>query len=1387
MEMKGKSVGLLPVYVILLMALSFAVQFISVRALEDPAVAPAGPYRVGDTITLTGAVGEVPAGSSVEVYWDYVIGPNAYLLNTTTGSLDGSYEVQIDVPETTVGDHYIWVLYTATGMTVHSGAITVIESESPHPSGEPYVCTFFYPWYGHYTHWEDGQHTPPGNWSANYLPDTIPDTFDPANELYDSKNVSTIHWQLELMKRAGIRASVSSWWGIDTYEDQALDKILDEVMTAPDCPYRDLKWCIYYEPEGYGDPTVDEICDDLTYIAENYGDLPYYWKIDGKIVVFVWADGSDSGDYALRWNQVRERLGNVYTVLKVFGGYTSYSDHSDSWHQYAPALRYESQGSYSAFASPGFWAVDETPRLSRDLAAFEQAVQDLNNSGCAFLMIQTWNEWHEGTQVEPGQPIDPTATPYLPTGDSYGYDYIDAIARNLISLEPSPVSVEFVEPFNNSMIFSSTVTVRIKVKDPYTDNLTAFVSVDGGAPREMVYAGQGVDGFHYFEDTSAYTFESHRIVVFTKDEFDYFSDNHRLDFTARGGARERVVVFLKGAFEPDAQLTAVMTNVSWATWSVIYDDLTVSDLVNASMLIMVQSDSSLDYTGAELNAVASWLTEGNKTIWVAGDSDYGSDAQRQETANALLEHIGSSLRVESASIEDPVSNGGAPYRVLAVSDYGDPEVDFLVSGVQRGLFHGPGAIIGYNDGTYHKLEESGLENVYVVMTTSESGIIIDQNEPPPEVHQVGDEAAFPVMAMEFDDAKDNVIIASGDAPFGQYMGLYKPELQRPDRYGPDANPQQGGRLFENIVDYAIQYAALLGDLDDYPDVASLEPTVLIHLKGGLAPDIQQAAAMSNVSWVDWSVVYGDISASDLTDVSMLIMIQADSSLDYIEAELAAVKAWFDTGNKAVWVAADSDYGTDSLRQATANSALKYLGSALHVEQCSIEDPVSNGFAPYRVLAVSDLCDPEFTHLVSGVDRGLFHAPGALVGRMGDAYYTLDEEFFEDVYVIMTTSVNGVIVDNSEPSPEIHGAGDEGAFPVMALEVDESKGNVIIATGDAPFGQYTGLYKPELKRPDRYGPDANPQQGGRLFENVIDYFIQYSSRLIDSTVASDEWSFSLNTSIGIYQSDSILGVRYDATGGFDTEVGDQLVPPPPTLGVTSYFYYPDNPTGYVDYRKLSTSYHPVEYPTSWMLKVATISVSGLANISWASSEIAAIPEDYFIRLWTPTDTVDMRDATSYAWTADADTTYTFNITVTSEVEFTLNLKAGWNMVSLPVVPEDTSALHVLSGVGFYQLVAWSGTGYVSVSSFEAGKGYWLLVLQDTNVTVSGEPVSSVVLDLQPGWSMVGGLYSVVQAEDVFPGFYQLVTWSGTGYVTATEFEPGRGYWALVLEETQIRLP
>jgi len=263
-----------------------------------------------------------------------------------------------------------------------------------------------------------------------------------------------------------------------------------------------------------------------------------------------------------------------------------------------------------------------------------------------------------------------------------------------------------------------------------------------------------------------------------------------------------VVVFAKGLADEDVQLKAAIGNETFVEWRVVTGELARADLEDAVMLIAILADYTQEYTSAELAAIADWFDEGGKALWVAGDSDYGDDGPpRQSNANKLLEAVGSKLRIESAAVEDPVSNAGKPYRVLGLSEKCDPEVSFLAEGVTRALFHGPAPIVCYVGGEYVKLEEERVENVYRVMWTSSEGMIVNHNPPEPEAHEVGDTGSFVVMAIEVIPEKECVVIATGDAPFDHYTGTYMPELKRYDRYAVEY-PQQGGMLVRNVLLFA---------------------------------------------------------------------------------------------------------------------------------------------------------------------------------------------------------------------------------------------------------------------------------------------------------------------------------------------------------------------------------------------------------------------------------------------------------------------------------------------------------------------------------------------------------------------------------------------------------
>ena len=301
----------------------------------------------------------------------------------------------------------------------------------------PKIGTFYYPWYGKYRQWMSEGHNPPKNWASNFLPDLQSSSgFNPFVQLYDSTDIRIIKQQLALMKQAGIQFAISSWWGQNSYEDLAFDNILANVMPAADNPNPNLKWTIYHEMEGFSDPTLDYLLSDLNYIKARYSSSPSYMKINGKPVIFVYNAAHayyDPLNDLDRWKQARAHTG-FFVVMKV-EPLSKGADPADmdGWHQYNPALGYDQQGSYYASISPGYWKWHEDARLVRNVADFELAASKLASANVQFKLVETWNEWGEGTGVEPAQEVvhNDADGPFQPASASYDNTYVNILGKYL--------------------------------------------------------------------------------------------------------------------------------------------------------------------------------------------------------------------------------------------------------------------------------------------------------------------------------------------------------------------------------------------------------------------------------------------------------------------------------------------------------------------------------------------------------------------------------------------------------------------------------------------------------------------------------------------------------------------------------------------------------------------------------------------------------------------------------------------------------------------------------------------------------------------------------------------------------------------------------------------
>jgi Glycosyl hydrolase family 99/Calcineurin-like phosphoesterase len=279
----------------------------------------------------------------------------------------------------------------------------------------PIRAVFYYPWF-------------PEAWNQQgFNPFT---NYKPSLGYYDSSSVSVIQNHINAMTYGNINTAILSWWGQGSNSDQRVSTILGATPGSSNPRFR---WSIYYENESQGNPAVSQIQTDLQYIQSHYGSNGSFLRVNGKFVVFVYADATDGCGMADRWVQADNALGHpAYIVLKVFAGYRTCASQPDSWHQYSPAVTTDRQSGFSYAISPGFWKKGETsPRLARNLNTWNSNVNAMVASGEPWQLITTFNEWGEGTSVESAQD--------WASASGYG-QYLDVLHNNGNGSLPLPTS-----------------------------------------------------------------------------------------------------------------------------------------------------------------------------------------------------------------------------------------------------------------------------------------------------------------------------------------------------------------------------------------------------------------------------------------------------------------------------------------------------------------------------------------------------------------------------------------------------------------------------------------------------------------------------------------------------------------------------------------------------------------------------------------------------------------------------------------------------------------------------------------------------------------------------------------------------------------------------------
>lgn len=255
--------------------------------------------------------------------------------------------------------------------------------------------------------------------------------------------------------------------------------------------------------------------------------------------------------------------------------------------------------------------------------------------------------------------------------------------------------------------------------------------------------------------------------------------------------------------------------------------------------------------------------------------------------------------------------------------------------------------------------------------------------------------------------------------------------------------------------------------------------------------------MGNITFVEWVVITDTITEDILSNIDILLIGQP--SVDFSADEIVAIINWLSTGNKAIWIAADSDYGDGPQRQSVANTLLESIGSKLRIELGAIYDDVNNAQAFYRVLGQMDPDDiPElYTFLLKiGIEKPiLFHGPSCViwVDETGTPHDPLNETF-DGLIRIAWSFDTAYYGDNQDPPGMLYEVGVDvnRRFLFVGAEYWSDTNTVIVASGESPYGDYEPGYAWEY-----YGV---PLDGPKYVRNMILWLASMvSQRIVSTTV------------------------------------------------------------------------------------------------------------------------------------------------------------------------------------------------------------------------------------------------------------------------------------------------
>jgi hypothetical protein len=273
--------------------------------------------------------------------------------------------------------------------------LTACAATRPDDGPSASVGIFYYPWFGTpqrdggYSHWQQGGTAPPANLASSFYP---------ARGAYSSADAVVVAAQMREIAATGVGTVIVSWWGRGSVEDRRLPLLLEAAAR------QGLIVAAHLEP--YGGRTVVSTEADIEYL-----------RTLGITDFYVWASNALP---AAAWAELNVRLTGVRTFANTNLVGRAAAGGFDGIYTYDVLLfdgtlfpRLCGQAHRLGLlcapsVGPGYDArratSDTRVKPRRNGLTYDRMWRGALRAHSDLVTITSYNEWHEGTQIEPARP-----------------------------------------------------------------------------------------------------------------------------------------------------------------------------------------------------------------------------------------------------------------------------------------------------------------------------------------------------------------------------------------------------------------------------------------------------------------------------------------------------------------------------------------------------------------------------------------------------------------------------------------------------------------------------------------------------------------------------------------------------------------------------------------------------------------------------------------------------------------------------------------------------------------------------------------------------------------------------------------------------------------------